>query len=432
MRQFAVSPLVALPALADARIVLPDALLPARKMRGERGSMLLLGGLGLLDELPVAIAAGLEPINLPSQARLPAIDAARIQEQWTAHLPVPLLVALLRRLQDRDRDQRAHPPVPAQHARLLLERRDVPGRYLQGEIEHGHTAAIVAPDLSQGRRLGESPLREERADGRGQRDGLAPGTPAPFPLVIGGAQSQRERCELSLLPALEIAARGQLDACPIGLTGLHAVVSGKGQVTNRQDGHGLKGFIGARERSGVQVPVAGLCHEIGHGHKRLSILPGILQLCAQGADLLGDLPVIFSGGPLALGGDDQALGEQGYDRLEDALAAGLRAQDAARLLHLAALLPAAVTRAGEQVALDLLPGRTSPLASKGIELGPERGDDLVDGEAAGIEEPQGLSLHAIGHADGERERVRFDHLRPPGFLLGSDPARQFAAGPSMR
>ncbi|WP_244422153.1 hypothetical protein [Ktedonobacter racemifer] len=414
VRQFAVSPLVGLPALVDACLVLLDVSLPARKMRGQRDPMLLLGGLGLLDELPVVIAAGLEPIDLPAQARLPAIDAPRLQEDRTAHLPGPLL-ALLRSLQDRDRDQRAHPPVPAQHARLLLERRDVPGRYLQSEIEHGHAAAIVALDLSQRRRLGESPLREGRTDGRGQRDGLAPGSPAPCPLVIGGAQSQRERCEVSLLPAFKIAAWGQLDTCPIGLTGLHTVVSGEGQVTDGEDGHGLKGFIGAGERSGLQVPVAGLLHEVGHGHKRLGILPGILQLRAQGADLLVDLPVIFSGGPFALGGDDQALGEQGHDRLEDALAAGLGAQDAARLLHLAALLAAAVTRAGEQVALDLLPGRTGPLACKHIKLRPQRGDDLVDGGAAGIKEAQGLSLHAIGQADGERERLRFDHLRPPGF-----------------
>ena len=110
------------------------------------------------------------------------------------------------------------------------------------------------------------------------------------------------------------------------------------------------------ERAGVQVLIACLLNEIGHGHEGLGVFPGVLHLRAQGPDLLFDLGMVFAGGPFALGWSDQPLGQQRQDGLKDLFPSGLGAQDAARLFHFAPFLSAPVTGSGEEMTLNLLPG----------------------------------------------------------------------------
>jgi GNAT superfamily N-acetyltransferase len=84
--------------------------------------------------------------------------------------------------------------------------------------------------------------------------------------------------------------------------------------------------------------------------------------------------------------------------------------EAARLLHLTAFLTTAMPGAGEHLLLDLLPGDASPITGKGIELGPEVRDELIDRGTARIQQAQGLGLQAVWHTDGEREHLRFLYL----------------------
>jgi hypothetical protein len=57
--------------------------------------MLLLCGLCLLDEVRITIPTRFESINFAAQPCLPAIDAAGIQEDRTAHLAVRLIALRL-------------------------------------------------------------------------------------------------------------------------------------------------------------------------------------------------------------------------------------------------------------------------------------------------------------------------------------------------
>jgi len=163
----------------------------------------------------------------------------------------------------------------------------------------------------------------------------------------------------------------------------------------------------------LQVHVAGLLDHVGHGHKGVGFFPRIVHLGAQGSDLFFDQSMIFLGWTIALGWSDQAFGKQRQNGVEDLLATRLRPQDSARLFHLAAFLPTAMPTAMRQVFFHLLPGRASSLCGKEIKMRPEVGDDLIDGDDACIQQPQRLSLHGIGQANGKGERLGLGHLTPP-------------------
>jgi hypothetical protein len=120
-----------------------------------------------------------------------------------------------------------------------------------------------------------------------------------------------------------------------------------------------------------------------------------VHLSAQGTDLLFDLPLIFSGWPFFLGWSDQSLGQQGHNGLEHLLPTGLCPQYSARLFHFAPFLSIAVPTAREEVAFNLLPGWPRPISGKKVKLRPQVQNDLINGDAAGIEEAQRLGLHPI-------------------------------------
>jgi hypothetical protein len=218
---------------------------------------------------------------------------------------------------------------------------------------------------------------------------------------------------LVFLPGLEIAKVSDLKACPVGLASFHPVVSRKREIPHGEHRRRLKLFVGRRERTGLQVSIASLLDDIGHGHERVDIFPCLVHLGAQGPDLLFDLGMVFASGAFFLGWSDQSLREQRQDGLEDLFSAGLRPQYSSCLLHLAPFLSVAVSAAHEEMALNLLPGWPRPVTCKQIELREQLADDLIDGRARGIEQAQRLGLRRVGQADGERKDLCFRHLTPP-------------------
>jgi hypothetical protein len=90
------------------------------------------------------------------------------------------------------------------------------------------------------------------------------------------------------------------------------------------------------------------------------------------------------------------VGKQRLNHLKDLLAAGLSAQDAASLLHLVALLSAAVPGSCGPVALDLFPGWPRPLTGKHVKPRPQVEEDLITGDARDIEQAQRGACIASG------------------------------------
>src|SRR5437660_9540259 len=138
----------------------------------------------------MAISTRFEAINLSTQPGLPAIDATGIQKDRAAHLAVWLIALWL--FQDRDGDERAHAPIPSQHARFLFKRRNILRRDFEDEIEHSDAATVIAPDLAQGRSLCGRPLPQIDADWRCKWNCLTPCAPAPFSEAIWRAKFEPE------------------------------------------------------------------------------------------------------------------------------------------------------------------------------------------------------------------------------------------------
>src|SRR5258708_33587900 len=132
MGEFTVPWFILLPTLFDARFVVAHPFLPAREISRQRRVLFGVGGERLLEERVIALAARFEPVNLPAQASLSPIDAARVQEDWAAYLAVRLLA--FRLFEDRNRDKRSDAPIPSQHANLLFKRRVVLCRCFVNDI----------------------------------------------------------------------------------------------------------------------------------------------------------------------------------------------------------------------------------------------------------------------------------------------------------
>src|SRR5258708_10578969 len=120
-------------------------------MRGERHLLLLTRVERLLEQLGIALLARFEPINFPTQAGLPPIQASAIEKERAADLTVRLLP--FRFFADAHGDQRADAPVPPEHARFLVDASDVLRWHSQDQIDDGHAAPTVPADCAQGRRL---------------------------------------------------------------------------------------------------------------------------------------------------------------------------------------------------------------------------------------------------------------------------------------
>ena len=69
------------------------------------------------------------------------------------------------------------------------------------------------------------------------------------------------------------------------------------------------------------------------------------------------------------------------------------------------------------ILLYLLPSRTRALGGKAIQCWPQVDQQLIDGGAAGIQQPQGLGLEGVGQADGKGERLGPGHGLPPPAQL---------------
>src|SRR5260370_29419425 len=123
MGQLAIAAFILLPAGLNARCIHGALCLPTRKMRGKRHVLLLPCVARLLDQPVIALLAGFEPINFPTQAGLPPIQAAAIEKDRAADLTVRLLPFWF--FEDAHGDQRAYAPVPPEHAGFLVEGRDV-------------------------------------------------------------------------------------------------------------------------------------------------------------------------------------------------------------------------------------------------------------------------------------------------------------------
>src|SRR5258708_10825644 len=233
-------------------------------MRGKTHVLLLTGVARLLDQLVRALLAGFEPINLPTQAGLPPIQASAIEKDRAADLTVWLLP--LRFFEDAHGDQRADAPVPPEHARFLFEGRDVLRWHFQDQIEDSHESSIVPADCAQGGSLRVCPLVQVAEHGLWQRYCLTPLSPDPLPLCVRGAELESEGGLLVLGSARHLTKPRQLDLRPIGLSLLHPVVSGKGELPCRKDGDALELFIGAGEEARLQELITGLLYHVGPGH----------------------------------------------------------------------------------------------------------------------------------------------------------------------
>src|SRR5215472_13022058 len=85
--------------------------------------------------------------------------------------------------------------------------------------------------------------------------------------------------------------------------------------------------------------------------------------------------------------------------------------------------PSAVATAPYRVPLYLLPGWTRALGSKAIQRWPQIEEQLIDGGAAGIQQPQGLGLQGVWQANGKGKRLGRGHgMPPPARLIFARPA----------
>src|SRR5260370_15425124 len=194
-------------------------------MRGKRHVLLLTCVARLLDQLVRALRAGFEPINLPTQAGLPPIQASAIEKDRAADLTVWLLP--LRFFEDAHGDQRADAPVPPEHARFLFEGRDVLRWHFQDQIEDGHAAPIVPADCAQGGGLRVGSLVKSTDHRLWQRDRLTPLPPDPLPVCVSGAELEEERGLLVLRSANHLTKTRHPALRPIELSLLHTAVTSK-------------------------------------------------------------------------------------------------------------------------------------------------------------------------------------------------------------
>jgi hypothetical protein len=87
-----------------------------------------------------------------------------------------------------------------------------------------------------------------------------------FPARLG-CEVETHRRLMPLLSGLQVTDVNGLDAYPVGLARLHAVVASKRQVPSREHRWRLQLFIRRREDASLQIPVAGLLAHIGHRHE---------------------------------------------------------------------------------------------------------------------------------------------------------------------
>src|SRR5260370_42607585 len=101
-------------------------------MGGQGSPLLVSRSPRVLDQQGIPLPAGFQAVNLTAQACLSPINATSVQKDWAAHLAVRLVA--FRFFQDRDRDERADSPGPAEHTGFLVEGGDRGGWDLQHEI----------------------------------------------------------------------------------------------------------------------------------------------------------------------------------------------------------------------------------------------------------------------------------------------------------
>ena len=128
--QLAVAPGVLLPARADALLVVAHPRLPPWEVRGQWRLLLGVRRERPRDEGGIVLAAGVEAVDLAAQAGLAAVNAPGVQKHRAAHLANTLLAQAF--LHHGGGDQRAHPPVKAQHPALRGQRRDLARRHIRG------------------------------------------------------------------------------------------------------------------------------------------------------------------------------------------------------------------------------------------------------------------------------------------------------------
>ncbi len=108
---------------------------------------------------------------------------------------------------------------------------------------------------------------------------------------------------------------------------------------------------------------------------------------------------LLAGWPRLGLGTNEPRAQEGRHLREGVFARGLGAQEATDHLRLAAPLPAPMRRRTGQEGVDVFPGGIRPLGGKLVEVGPERGERLVDHRPAGAQEPQRVGLGRVGQAE---------------------------------
>ena len=300
-----------------------------------------------------------------------------------------------------------------------------PRRHVQDEVEHRDAAAIRAHDLPQGGGERRGTVLEIGTDGSGQGDLGAPGAPGPGAPRIGRAQAEREARPARFRSGRQVTGLGHREPRPIGLAGVHPIVGGKGQLAHLLHRDGLHLLIGGGEGSRLQVVVAGLLDQIGHRHEGVRLLPRLLLLGPQGPHLLADQPIVLFGRTLPLGRDGSGLPRAG---------AGWSGRPACGWPGRAGSCPAcSISQRScrlpwplRLVAYCSTCFQAGPVrsAAKRSSCWPQLDQELIDGRAAGIQQPQRLGLQGVGQADGKGERLGPGHGMPP-------PARLVCARPAV-
>ena len=91
MRQFPVALFILFPAELDPSFIGIDVFLPLRKMRRQRFLVLDAGNHRGFDQLHIAFAARLKPVNLAPESGLASIQPATVQKDRAADLSILLL-----------------------------------------------------------------------------------------------------------------------------------------------------------------------------------------------------------------------------------------------------------------------------------------------------------------------------------------------------
>src|SRR5437870_2653550 len=154
---------------------------------------------------------------------------------------------------------------------FLFEGRHVLRGDLQDQIEDSHAAASITADFPQGGSQGGSSLIKILEHRLWKKNRLTPHSPGLSP-VGGRCTELEEECGLLMyLTGRYVTKLRHLDPRPIGLSGVHAIITSKGELPYRKDGDPLELFIGRRKDACFQERITGLLDHIGQRHKRISI-----------------------------------------------------------------------------------------------------------------------------------------------------------------